>query len=116
VYVASLCLNFYYSVQLGMCTQLSLADISHAEYLFVDAWLILPFITVVIHFLHFSSKLIFGVSNIFKIYEYDNQCSPVNAFSVLSLDCASKCNWWQMSGERFLVSLKSEFLKFCNVL
>jgi hypothetical protein len=55
-------------MRLGIYTQSSLVDTSHAEYLFVDTWLILLFITVIIQFLHFSSKLISGVSNIFKIY------------------------------------------------
>ena len=77
-------------MRLGVYTQLSSVDISHAEYLFVDTWLILPFITIIIQFLHFSSKLISRVSSIFKIYKCDNQCSPVNAFSLLSLDCARK--------------------------
>jgi hypothetical protein len=78
-------------MQLGIYSQLSLVSISRAEYLFVDTWLILLFITVIIQFLHFSSKLIAGVSNIFKIYKCDdNQCSLVSALSVLSLDCASK--------------------------
>ena len=90
MYIASLYLNFYYSVRLGIYTQLSLVDITHAEYLFVDTWLILPFLTVIIQFLHFSSKLISRVSDIFKIDKCDIQCSPINAFLVLSLDCASK--------------------------
>jgi hypothetical protein len=45
MYTACLCLNFYHSMPLGKYTKSSLVDIFHAEYLFVDTWLILLFTT-----------------------------------------------------------------------